>query len=58
MIVTEKVEINGVEYTRNYSDIGVMIERDDGLYEEAIDPIDTDRVYTETDIPIEEPEDI
>ena len=54
MIKTEKVTINGKEYTRTWSDNNMMIEREDGtLYEEALDPVDSGRTYIETneDIP-------
>lgn len=58
MIITEKVTINGTEFRKTYSDEGFMIERDGVQYSEAIDPIGfEDRVYTETDVKIEEPED-
>ena len=30
-----------------------MIKRDGALYSEAVDPAEFDRVYTETDIPVE-----
>lgn len=53
MIVTEKIELNGIEYIRNYSDGGFYIERDGVKYGEAIDPIGFNRVYTETDELIE-----
>lgn len=60
MIKTEKVTINEKEYTRTWSDNNMMIEREDGaLYEEALDPIDSGRTYTETEqeiIAIEPPE--
>lgn len=57
MIKTETVTINEREFRRTYSDEGFMIERDGVQYSEAIDPIGfEDRVYTETDIKIEEPE--
>lgn len=48
MIKTEKITINGKEYIRTWSDNNKMIERDGELYEEAIDPIDSGRTYTET----------
>lgn len=53
MIRVENITINGKEYTRTWSDNNKMIERDGELYEEAIDPIDSGRTYTETeqDIP-------
>lgn len=37
---------------RTYSDAGMMIERDGVRYEEAIDPAELNRQYTETDEPI------
>lgn len=48
MIKTETVNINGQLFIHTYSDDGVMIERDGIEYDEAYDPIDTGRVYTET----------
>ena len=55
MIITETVTINDREFRRTYSDEGFMIERDGVQYSEAIDPIGfEDRVYTETDVKIEE----
>ena len=53
MIVKTTKEINGKVYDYTYSDAGMMIERDGAQYSEAIDPIDSGREYTETDIPIE-----
>lgn len=53
MVITETITINNIEYIRNYSDTGHYIERDGVKYGEAIDPIGTDRVYTETDELIE-----
>lgn len=49
MIRTENITINGRKLIRTYSDSGYMVERDGVRYDEAIDPIDTNRVYTETD---------
>lgn len=43
---------DGVVLVRTYSDSGMMIERDGGLYEEAIDPQEFNREYTETDQPL------
>lgn len=54
MICTEKVTYSGKEYIRTWSDTGMMIERDGVLYEEAVDPADSGRTYTETDVPIVE----
>lgn len=52
MIQTETITINGKEYIRTWSDQTMMIERDGAVYEEAIDPIDSGRTYTETEQPI------
>ena len=52
MLHTEYLTINGKDYIRTWSDLDVMIERDGALYEEAIDPADSGRSYTETDQPI------
>ena len=54
MIIKETINIRGVDYTRHYSDSGKYIERDGVLYSEAIDPIDSDRVYAETTRDLEE----
>lgn len=56
MIIIETETINGIEYQRTYSDIGMKIERDSVRYDEAIDPMGSGREYTETDEPIEEAE--
>ena len=53
MIVQTTQEINGVVFAYTYSDSGFMIERDGVRYSEAVDPLDSGRVYTETDKPIE-----
>ena len=53
MIIQTKKEINGVVYDYTYSDSGFMIERDGVRYSEAVDPLDSGRVYTETEEPIE-----
>ena len=53
MIIQTTKEINGVMYAYAYSDSGFMIERDGVRYSEAIDPLDSGRVYTETDEPID-----
>lgn len=49
MLITELIEINDKTYIRNYSDQGLFIERDGIKYAEAIDPVGTDRIYTETE---------
>jgi Tat protein secretion system quality control protein TatD with DNase activity len=53
MIVKTTKTINGVEYDYTYSDAGVMIERNGARYSEALDPLNSSRLYTETDEPIE-----
>ena len=52
MIAHKTKEINGVVYDYAYSDSGYMIERDGVRYSEAVDPLDSGRLYTETDEPI------
>ena len=49
MLITELIEINDTTYILNYSDQGLFIERDGIKYAEAIDPVGTDRIYTETE---------
>ena len=56
MIIQTKKEINGVVFAYTYSDSGFMSERDGVRYSEAVDPLDSGRVYTETETPIETPE--
>ena len=55
MIKTEELTIRGRQFIRTYSDAGMKIHggmpEDD--YDEAIDPAEFGRTYTETDIPIE-----
>ncbi len=53
MIIQTTKEINGVMYDYAYSDSGFMIEREGVRYSEAVDPLDSGRVYTETDEPID-----
>lgn len=53
MIIQTTKEINGIMYDYAYSDSGFMIERDGVRYSEAVDPLDSGRVYTETEEPIE-----
>ena len=53
MIIQTTKEINGIVYDYAYSDSGFMIERDGIHYSEAIDPLNSGRVYTETDELIE-----
>lgn len=58
MIVREELTIKRKKYIKTYSDAGYYVERDGVLYAEAIDPIKfkDDRVYTESDILIEDEE--
>lgn len=54
MIVREHIEIDGHDYIRTYSDAGMLIYggSPEADYEEAIEPAEYERAYTETDIPI------
>lgn len=56
MIIKEKIEINNKEFIRHYSDLSLMIQKigTEEIYSEAIDPIEYEREYIETDMPIEE----
>ena len=53
MLKTEKIN---EQYCRTFSDAGFCIRGGfpEGIYADAIDPIDSERTYTETDIPIDE----
>ena len=55
MIVTDNYETreDGVQLVRTYSDLGRKIMRDGVAYDEAIDPADSGRVYTEVNEPTE-----
>lgn len=54
MVITEyyKTRDDGVVLNRTYSDKGMMIERDGDRYDEAVDPAELNRQYTETDEPV------
>lgn len=54
-VITEyyKTRDDGVVLNRTYSDNGMMIEREGVRYNEAIDPAELNRQYTETDEPVE-----
>lgn len=56
MIKTENVTIGGKQFTRTFSDKGMMIHggSPEADYSEALDPAELGRTYTETDIPIED----
>ena len=56
MITTRTETLNNRTFIVTVSDSGFMISRDGAFYSEAWDPEGTNRVYEETDIPIEEPE--
>ena len=59
MIKTETITIKGKQFMHTYSTAGCYIERDGERYADAIDPLDSGRTYTETDIPIKtEEEDV
>lgn len=53
MIIQTTKIINGIVYDYTYSDSGFMIERNGARYSEAVDPLNSGRVYTETDELIE-----
>lgn len=48
MILTDTVDIRGETYLKTYSDNGMMIERDGVKYDEAIDPVGSNRIYSES----------
>lgn len=56
MIKVETVTIRNKGFHRTYSDEGYFIEREGEFYEEAFDPVDIPREYTETDQLIEQEE--
>lgn len=53
MIISEIITINDTQYLHTYSSTGFTITRDGEEYSDAIDPIDSGRVYTETNNKIE-----
>ena len=58
MIITEKVNIRNRDFIRTYSDEGRYVVRDGVSYSEAIDPLDSGRVYTEGEVMPEEVTDL
>ena len=52
MVIKTIKTVDGVTYDYTYSDAGMMIARDGVRYSEAVDPLDSGRVYTETDEPV------
>ena len=55
MIYTETITINGKQFDHTYSDT-YFIERGGVRYSDAVDPLNSGRRYTETDIPLPERE--
>lgn len=56
MVRTEQYILDEREVTRTYSDAGRYVVRDGASYEEACDPAESGRTYTEGDvIPVLEP---
>ena len=53
MIKTEIITINGVQFQKTWSDANYLIERDGAKYSEAVDPIGAERIYIETNEPID-----
>ena len=50
MIRTENFTINDKQFIRTYSDSGRYVVRDGASYEEACDPAESGRTYTEGDV--------
>lgn len=50
MIRTETFYVNGREFTRTYSDAGRYVVREGVSYEEACDPSEFGRTYTEGEL--------
>ena len=57
MLKKEIITIEGIEFTRHYSDSGVFIRKigTEELYEEALDLVPCPYTYEETAMPIENP---
>ena len=58
MIKSETITMNGRAFVRTYSDANRMIKQDGtgNIYSDAVDPLNSGRTYTETDIVIERTE--
>lgn len=55
MIVSENFIVNGIHFTRTYSDAGRFVVRDGAEYSEACDPASFGRTYTEGNLmPVDE----
>lgn len=50
MIKREQIEINGRMFTRTWSDEGKHVVRDGIAYDEAYDPTELGRTYTEGEL--------
>ena len=55
-----KTEMYSEDLIRTYSDQGFKIQQNgtNVIYDEAIDPVSMNRTYTETNIPIDEDEEV
>lgn len=53
MVIKEVIIINETKFNHTYSDLGFYIECEGVQYSDAIDPIDIEREYVETDKKIE-----
>lgn len=55
MIIQEAFKVGDRNFIRTYSDLGMKIRGGfpEGDYDEACDPAELNRTYTETDIPID-----
>lgn len=53
MVIKEVIIINETKFNHTYSDLEFYIECDGVEYSDAIDPIDIEREYVETDRKIE-----
>lgn len=52
MIIIKTITINGKEFVKTSSSLGMMIEREGIKYDEAIDLPQMNYTYTETDEPV------
>lgn len=50
MIITENFYIDNKEFIRTYSDAGRYVVREGISYEDACDPAEFNRIYTEGDL--------
>ena len=58
MIVQEHYTVNERDFVRTYSDVGMKVHggSPEADYDVAEDPVEFNRTYTETDIPIDDDE--